>query len=393
MAEQMADKKLPAVSIALVDDQRVVWARGFGYADPAARRPASADTVYRVGSVSKLFTDIGVMRLVEEGKLDIDAPVTRYLPDFRPRNPFPGSEPITLRMLMSHRAGLIREPPVGNYFATDEPTLAATVASLNGTTLAYPPKKKTKYSNAGIGTVGYVLEVTQKEPFAPWLEKAVLLPLGMTRSSFEKKPELAKDLAKATMWTLDGRTFDAPGFRFGMDPCGAMYSTVLDLSRFMSVLFARGRTPEGRQLLKPETLEAMWTPQFAEARGQARLRPRLRPLRSRRPSLGRPRRRGLRLRDHAHGPARRQARGGDRHHQGLDERGHRRHRDPGPEARPGQASGQAAAPEALPPPSRSPGPRRAAWKAATRRASAPSTSRRAAAASFSPAATTTAPSP
>ena len=87
----------------------------------------------------------------------------------------------------------------------------------------------------------------------------------MTRSSFEKKPELAKDLAKATMWTLDGRTFDAPGFRFGMDPCGAMYSTVLDLSRFMSVLFARGRTPEGRQLLKPETLEAMWTPQFAEA--------------------------------------------------------------------------------------------------------------------------------
>ena len=265
VAEQMADKKLPAVSIALVDDQRVVWARGFGYADPEAKRAATADTVYRVGSVSKLFTDIGVMRLVEEGKLDIDAPVTRYLPDFRPKNPFPGSEAITLRMLMSHRAGLIREPPVGNYFATDEPTLAATVASLNDTTLVYPPKQKIKYSNAGIATVGYVLEVTQKEPFAPWLEKAVLRPLGMARSSFEKKPELAKDLARATMWTLDGRTFEAPGFRFGMDPCGAMYSTVLDLSRFMSVLFARGRTALGRQLLKPETLEAMWTPQFAEA--------------------------------------------------------------------------------------------------------------------------------
>lgn len=263
VAQQMADKKLPAVSIALVDDQRVVWARGFGYADPEARRAATADTVYRVGSVSKLFTDLGVMRLVEEGKLDIDAPVTRYLPDFRPKNPFPGSDPITLRMLMSHRAGLIREPPVGNYFVTDEPTLAATIASLNETTLAYPPKQKIKYSNAGVATVGYVLEVTQKEPFAPWLEKAVLLPLGMTRSSFEKKPELAKDLAKATMWTLDGRAFDAPGFRFGMDPCGAMYSTVLDLSRFMSVLFSRGQTPEGRQLLKPETLEAMWTPQFA----------------------------------------------------------------------------------------------------------------------------------
>ena len=202
VAEQMADKKLPAVSIALVDDQRVVWARGFGYADPAAKRPATADTVYRVGSVSKLFTDIGVMRLVEEGKLDLDAPVTRYLPDFRPKNPFPGSEPITLRMLMSHRAGLIREPPVGNYFATDEPTLAATVASLNDTTLAYPPKKKIKYSNAGIGTVGYVLEVTQKEPFAPWLERAVLAAPG-------HDPKLLREEARAREGPGQGHHVDA----------------------------------------------------------------------------------------------------------------------------------------------------------------------------------------
>lgn len=262
---------IPAVSIALVDDQKVVWARGFGEADPATKRPATADTVYRVGSVSKLFTDIGVMRLVEDGKLDLDAPVTRYLPDFRPQNPFPGSEPITLRMLTSHRAGLVREPPVGNYFVTDEPTLVATIASLNDTALVYPPKQKLKYSNAGVAAVGYTLEVTQKEPFASWLEKTVLVPLGMTRSSFEKKPALLRDLAKAVMWTLDGRTFEAPTFRFGMDPCGAMYSTVLDLSRFMSWLFVRGRTAEGRPLLRPETLEAMWTPQFAppQAKGGA----------------------------------------------------------------------------------------------------------------------------
>jgi len=203
------------------------------------------------------------MRLVEEGKLDLDAPVTRYLPDFAPRNPFPGTEAPTLRMLTSHRAGLIREPLVGNYFVTDEPTLAATIASLNGTSLVYPPKQKGKYSNAGVAALGYVLEVTQKEPFAPWLEKAVLVPLGMGRSSFEKKPELAKDLAKAIMWTRDGRTFEAPTFRFGMDPCGAMYSTVLDLSRFLSFLFAGGRGADGRPFVKPETLEAMWTPQFA----------------------------------------------------------------------------------------------------------------------------------
>ena len=77
IAHEMADKGLPALSIALVDDQQIVWARGFGLADPETKRPATAETVYRVGSVSKLFTDIGVMQLVEQGELDLDAPVTR----------------------------------------------------------------------------------------------------------------------------------------------------------------------------------------------------------------------------------------------------------------------------------------------------------------------------
>jgi CubicO group peptidase (beta-lactamase class C family)/D-alanyl-D-alanine dipeptidase len=267
IAAQIADKKLPAVSIAIVDDQDVAWARGFGYADPQAKRLATADTVFRVGSVSKLFTDIAVMQLVERGTLDLDAPVTRYLPDFHPKNPFPAADPITLRMLMAHRSGLIREPPVGNYFATDEPSLRATIRSLNDTILVYPPRQKTKYSNAGIATVGYVLETTQREPFAPYLEQAVLVPLGMMRSSFERKPALMSDLAQATMWTLDGRTFPAPTFRFGMDPCGAMYSTVLDLGRFLSTLFAGGRAVTGGRILKTETLETMWTPQYPSSTG------------------------------------------------------------------------------------------------------------------------------
>src|SRR5690349_15885608 len=83
IAREMADKRLPALSISLVEDQRVVWARGFGYANPRDSVRATARTVYRVGSVSKLFTDIAVMQMVERGALDLDAPVTRYLPDFK----------------------------------------------------------------------------------------------------------------------------------------------------------------------------------------------------------------------------------------------------------------------------------------------------------------------
>lgn len=111
VAAEVEAKNLPGLSIALVDDQRVVWARGFGFADPSRRRPATADTVYRVGSVSKLFTDLAAMQLVEQGKLDLDAPLERALPGFAPRNPF--GAPVTLRLLMCHRSGLVREPPVG----------------------------------------------------------------------------------------------------------------------------------------------------------------------------------------------------------------------------------------------------------------------------------------
>jgi CubicO group peptidase (beta-lactamase class C family)/D-alanyl-D-alanine dipeptidase len=260
---ERSQKGIPAISIALVDGPRVVWARGFGWADSTSRVPATAETVYRVGSVSKLFTDIGIMQLVERKTLALDAPIQTYLPDFRPRNPFGGE--ITIRELTSHRAGLTPEPPVGNYFDDTAPSLASTVASLNGTTLVYKPGTRTKYSNAGIAVLGYVLERTQRQSFHPYLKSAVLDPMGMTSSAFEPLPEIQRRLAKASMWTLDGRRFDAPTFQLGMGPCGSMYSTVLDLGRFLQVLFAGGAAPDGKRVVARATLDTMWTPQFAPA--------------------------------------------------------------------------------------------------------------------------------
>lgn len=222
---EMEDKKLPAFSIALVDDQQVVWAQGFGYADPDKKIPATPETVYRIGSVSKLFTDIGVMQLVERGELDLDAPIQTYLPDFHPHNPF--HKDITLRQLMSHRAGLLREPPVGNYFDPSELSLSAMVHSLNDTTLVYPPESHTKYSNAGVATVGYVLEKHSGQPFASFLKHSVLEPMGLRNSAFRPEPQLMAHLAKAYMWSYDGLQFQAPTFELGMAPAGCMYSTVL----------------------------------------------------------------------------------------------------------------------------------------------------------------------
>ncbi|MCP4170677.1 MAG: beta-lactamase family protein [Fuerstiella sp.] len=142
----VAHKKLPAFWISLVDRDQVVWADGFGFQDAAQKRPATAETVYRVGSVSKLFTDIAVLQLVEKARLDLDTDVRNYLPDFKPDNPF--GVVLTLRQMMSHQSGLVRESPVGHYFDPDEPSLAVTVRSLNDTSLVYKPMTRTKYSNA-----------------------------------------------------------------------------------------------------------------------------------------------------------------------------------------------------------------------------------------------------
>src|SRR5437868_4797110 len=235
--QEMADKDLPAFSIALVDGKEVVWAQGFGYQDPEHKIPATAHTVYRVGSVSKLFTDVGIMQMVETGKIKLDTPVSQYIPDFHPQNPF--AKPITLRELTSHRSGLLREPPVGNYFDPTEPSLQATVESMNSTALVYAPQSHTKYSNGGIAVVGYTLQQLNRKPFATYLKASVLDAIGMKESAFEPEPAL-HNLAKAYMWGYDGMRFEAPKFQLGLAPAGCMYSTVTDLGQFLTVLFARG---------------------------------------------------------------------------------------------------------------------------------------------------------
>ncbi len=156
IARELALKGLPAVSIALVNDQEVVWARGFGFSDAEKRVPATADMLCRVGSVSKVFTALAVMQQVELGKLDLDAPVNTMLPEFTPRNPFP--VPITLRHLLAHRSGLVREPPFGHYFDAQTHPLQEVAGSMSATALLSEPGTRTKYSNAGVTVAGAVLE-------------------------------------------------------------------------------------------------------------------------------------------------------------------------------------------------------------------------------------------
>lgn len=257
---QMEDKDIPSLSIAVVDDQQIVWSQGYGLSNPETNTPVTEETVYRVASISKLFTALSVMQLVEQRKVDLDAPVSNYLPGFNPTNTF--EKPITLRQIHAHRSGLVREPPVGHYFDPTEPTLKATVESLNQTTLIYEPETRTKYSNAAVSVAGRVVEEVTEASFESHLQDAVIDPLGLSKTSFSPRSDLRQELGTGYMWSYDGKPFEAPVFELGMIPAANLYSTVGDLGRFISALFAikDGKT-DG--IVQPATLDSMWQIQYA----------------------------------------------------------------------------------------------------------------------------------
>ncbi len=254
---EIEQKKIPALSIALVEGDKIVWSEGFGIAQAKTNTPATGDTVYRVGSISKLLTDVAVMQSVADGKLALDADITTVLPDFHPHND--SGTPITLRQLMSHRSGLVRESPVGNYFDPTEPSLAATVASLNSTSLVYPPNTKTKYSNAAVSVAGYALEKVSGVPFEEHMAAKLLEPLGMSSSSYRRLDPDKFPVAEGWMWGHDGQRFVAPDFALGTLPAGNLYSSVNDLGRFLIAVLNEGQI-DGKQVLEADLLKQMLSP-------------------------------------------------------------------------------------------------------------------------------------
>ena len=248
--EEMREWGLGGLAVGLVDDQRMVYAAGFG----EARR----DSVFRVGSLSKLFNALAVMQQVEAGQLDLDAPLP---PDVTPINPFPGAPPVTLRQMLCHRSGLPREGSVGGYMDDSQPGLAATVASVPASVLVTRPGEKTRYSNFAPSVAGRLVERASGETFEDYQRVHILGPLGLTNSAWTLARLPHHRLVVSHMRVTDGRggwkRQPTPVFDLGTIPAGNLFSSVDDLARFASALLAGGAG-----LVKPETLEEMWRPQL-----------------------------------------------------------------------------------------------------------------------------------
>jgi CubicO group peptidase (beta-lactamase class C family) len=254
--EEMDRTGIAGMSIALVDDQKIVWAEGFGFADREQKVQADADTIYRVGSITKVFTATAAMQLAEAGRLSIDQPVSRVLPGFSMRSRFPAGDAVTPRLLMTHHSGLPSDILHG-FTQVHPASLAETEAQLRDSYLAYPPGQLWSYSNVGFSLLGRVVEVASGQPYAKQLEAALFRPLGMERTWISSE-----------LPTLPG---SAKGYRNGHEaedfilrdvPAGGMNSTVRDLSRFLSMVFAEGRAG-AHQIIRPETLHEMLSVQNA----------------------------------------------------------------------------------------------------------------------------------
>lgn len=151
----MQQKNIVGLSIALIDDQTVVWSQGFGYVDKAKGVKADGDTIYRAGSITKLFTATAAMQLTEQGKLDIDALIQTYVPNFSMKSRFPEAEPITPRLLMTHHSGLPTDHFKGWF--TDA-SFSEMVENLQDQYVSYPPMRLLNYSNIGVSLLGTEIE-------------------------------------------------------------------------------------------------------------------------------------------------------------------------------------------------------------------------------------------
>jgi CubicO group peptidase (beta-lactamase class C family) len=259
---QLESNHIPGAAIAVVKDGQLLFTKGYGYADLENDTLVVADkTLFRTGSVAKLFTWTAVMQLVEQGKLELDADVNRYLGTFQLPATYPQS--ITLRHLLTHTAGfeddlfgvLAREPndlkPLDEFVAKHIPARV------------YPPGTVTAYSNYGVTLAGYIVEKTASVPFEDYVNTKIFQPLNMTRTTFSQtfSPDLATDSAK-------GYTFTKAGFQesefeyYQIAPAGSASATVTDMSRFM-LTFLQGGELDGNRILDTSTINTMLTRQFS----------------------------------------------------------------------------------------------------------------------------------
>lgn len=244
---EMERQHIPGLALLVTKDGKIVRAGGFGLANIELQVPVKPETIFQSGSVGKQFTATAVMMLVEEGKVGLDDPLTKYFPDG------PASwNSVTVRELLSHSGGFGDYPTDFN-FRKDwtEPELLKLVESIP---LAYPAGTKWEYSNLGYLTLGILIHRVSGEFYGDFLQQRVFQPLGMKTTRIISEADIIPNRAagyRLVKGELKNQEWVAPAMNTTAD--GSLYFSILDLAKWDAALYER-------KLLKPSSFDLMWTP-------------------------------------------------------------------------------------------------------------------------------------
>ncbi|MFW5785848.1 MAG: serine hydrolase domain-containing protein [bacterium] len=250
------------LGVVVVADGKPVLVEGFGYADEASDTPVGPETVFRFGSISKLFTTLSVMQLVEQGLVDLDKPYRNYVPEFtiQTRDAY---APITVRNLLTHHAGLpgdiFKGWAAGSAEASGWDTrYRETIDLLAREYATAPPETAFSYSNAGFSLLAILIERVSGTDYVDYVDRNIFEPLGMASAGFLPGEGGSERLATG----YPGGDLPPNAYTYLRDlPAGSVFAGLTDMARFMEMLVAEGAGPDGTRILAEETFSRMAEPQ------------------------------------------------------------------------------------------------------------------------------------
>ena len=251
--EELRTTKTPGAAVAVVSGDRIVFSHGYGVASVDSGGPVSPDMLFRLGSTTKMFTASAVVGLALDGKIDLEAPVSRYITGLDET-----IGKLTANQLLSHTSGLRDEAPM--FGSHDEPALGAGIRAWKANVLFAPPGRIYSYSNPGFWLAGYLAESVSGKPYADVIEERLFGPLAMTRSTLRPTMAMTWPLAQGH----DVKNGKPEVIRPAADntaawPAGSIFSSALDLSRFVIAFMNDGKL-DGKQVLPPKLIATMSSP-------------------------------------------------------------------------------------------------------------------------------------
>ncbi len=261
----MAQQGVPGVALGIVHGQELAWSGGIGYADVASERPMDADTMFGVASITKTFTATAILQLRDKGRLSLDDPVGRYLPEIRKvRCRFGSIKDLTLRRLMTHRSGLVGEAPTGHWWNMKFSSVAQILAMLPQVELVIEPDSSFKYNNLAFVLLGEVVARVSHRSYREYVRRNILEPLGMESSGFEvANPRNATGYMPERYQEVPEVSPDPP--TNGYLAAAGLRSSVNDLAKWVALQFrTNAQEQSGAQVLSPKSLSEMHRVTFVE---------------------------------------------------------------------------------------------------------------------------------